>query len=614
MSDLGRPGLAWVRDEAGWMAFEEPVGVVVAGEVEAVGEVLDEVARRVEEGLWAVGFIAYEAAPGFDGALRTRQPAADGPPLAYFALHRGPRRRSELGGLRSSYELGEWQASVDRGTYRATVEEVRRRIALGDTYQVNFTYRLRASFAGDPQGLFGDLTRAQAGGLAAYVDTGDHAVCCASPELFFELRDGVVTTRPMKGTAPRGRFPAEDAAAAAALVTSEKERAENLMIVDMMRNDLGRIATPGSVEVPHLFTAERYPAMWQMTSTVTARTEASTAEVFAALFPCASITGAPKAATSAIIAELETAPRGVYTGAIGYLAPGRHARFAVAIRTAVVDRRQGRVEYGVGGGIVWDSEPEREAVETEIKARVLRQPPAVDFSLLETLLWTPQGGYFLEGEHLDRLRASASYFDFAVDLDAVRRALAAAVEERGRREEPGQRNPMRVRLLANRSGAIRAEATPLVAGVGTAARGAATRAEAEGEPPVVVAGAEAPVDDSDVFLFHKTTRRGVYEAALTAARRRNPEAEEVLLWNRRGQLTEAATANLVVDLDGELVTPPVESGLLAGVFRRHLLEVGEVGERPVAVADLGRAAGLWLVNSVRRWRRARVLSVPRSGT
>jgi len=599
MSDLGRPGLAWVRDGEGWLAFGEPVGIVVAGEVGEVREVLGEVERRVGEGLWAVGFVAYEAAPAFDAALRTRGASADGPPAAFFALHREPRRRRALdavsGYAASAYEVGDWRASTDRRRYRAAVEEVRRRIALGDTYQVNYTYRLGARFTGDPRGLFADLVGGQGGEVAIYVDAGRHAVCCASPELFFELADGVVTTRPMKGTAARGRFPEEDHRARERLVGSEKERAENLMIVDMMRNDLGRVAEPGSVEVPELFTAERYPTLWQMTSTVTARTAASPAEVFAALFPCASITGAPKAATSAIIAELETEPRGVYTGAVGYFAPGRRARFAVAIRTAVADRHRQRVEYGVGGGIVWDSEPELEAVETEVKARVLRAPPARDFDLLETVLWTPGEGFYLLDRHLERLAGSAGYFGFTLDPGLVRRRLEEAVA--------GADGALRVRLLVARDGGARVETAPLAAG--ELGAGGADAAAALPAVPVILA--EEPVDATDVSLFHKTTRRGVYDRALAAARRRCPEAGEVLLWNRAGRLTEAATANLVVELDGERLTPPVEDGLLAGVFRGHLLAAGAVAERPVAVADLHRASGLWLVNSLRRWRRARLL-------
>ncbi len=578
------------------MAFGEAVGILVAGTVGEVREVLGEVERRVGEGLWAVGFVAYEAAPAFDGALRTRPASEEGPPAAFFALHREPEHRAGLEAA-GGYELGDWEASVERGRYRAAVEEVRRRIALGDTYQVNYTYRLRTRFAGDPLGLFADLVGAQGGEVAAYVDAGRHAVCCASPELFFELADGVVTARPMKGTAARGRFPEEDRQARERLVGSEKERAENLMIVDMMRNDLGRVAHPGSVEVPELFTAERYPTLWQMTSTVTARTGASPLEVFGALFPCASITGAPKAATSAIIAELEGEPRGVYTGAVGYFAPGRRARFAVAIRTAVVDRHRRRVEYGVGGGIVWDSEPELEAVETEVKARVLRTPPAEDFHLLETLLWTPGEGFYLLAGHLERLAGSAGYFDFTLDPAEVRRRLEEAVAGAG--------GALRVRLLAARDGEVWVESAPLP----SEETGAASAGAAAALPAVPVALGEEPVDADDVSLFHKTTRRRVYDEALAAVRRRHPGAREVLLWNRAGRLTEATTANLVVELDGERVTPPVTEGLLAGVYRAHLLAAGAVVERPVAVADLHRATGLWLVNSVRRWRRARRVDV-----
>jgi para-aminobenzoate synthetase/4-amino-4-deoxychorismate lyase len=390
----------------------------------------------------------------------------------------------------------------------------------------------------------------------------------------------------MKGTRPRGRWQEEDAALRERLLASAKDRAENVMIVDMVRNDLGRIARNGTVRVERLFEVERYPTVWQMTSTVTARTDASLAAIMEALFPCASITGAPKRRTMEIITRLEGGPRGAYTGAIGFIAPGRRAQFNVAIRTLVVDRASGNAEYGTGSGIVWDSAAEEEYRECLVKAEVLARRPQ-GFRLLETLLWEPGGGFFLLEEHLERLRRSADYFGFRVDPAAVREALEAfAVRFPG-----GAR---RVRLTVDREGESRLEAEAL--------------AQAPRQP-LRMGIAPAPVDSSSVFLYHKTTRRKVYEEAREAC----PGCDDVLLWNERGEATESTIANLVVRLDGELVTPPLASGLLPGVMRGWLLARGVIRERPLRLADLARCRRIYLVNSVRRWRRAELIESARPG-
>jgi len=600
-----------------WLAFSTAAAELSAERPEAVVACLEEVARRVEvDGLWAAGFVAYEAAPAFDAALAAREPEPEaGLPLAWFGLFPEPDEVAGPNELRAGAggcEVGPWRPSVGDDGYRAAVEEVRRRIALGDTYQANLTYRLAAPFAGDPRGLFLDLAAAQGwpgapgGGCAAYLDAGRHAVCCASPELFFERTGELVVCRPMKGTAPRGLTSDDDRRRAAALAASPKERAENLMIVDMVRNDLGRVAEPGSVEVPRRLAVERYPTVLQMTSTVTARSRAAWPELFAALFPCASITGAPKSSTTRILAGLETTPRGVYTGAVGWLAPGGRTRFAVAIRTAVVDRKRGLAEYGVGGGIVWDSDPGRELAETRVKARVLpagRGPgPAEEpLELLETLAWgrglgagrSADRGFALLPEHLARLAASAEYFGYPFDEAEARRSLDGAVAA-AREAVDHAGGPLRVRLLLSADGSLRPEVGPLVAG----------------PEPVPLALAAKPVDPGDRFLYHKTTRRGVYERALAEARGRVPEAEDVLLWNPAGEPTESTAANLVVAAGGVRITPPVDCGLLPGTLRGRLVARGEVRERPIGLEELlaaGRAGELWLVGSVRGWRPARLV-------
>lgn len=575
-----------------WLNFRQPVQVFAAHALPDVRPALAEAEALVESrGLYAAGFISYDAAPAFDPSFQVR-PADPGFPLLWFGLYPAPEVAPAPMPPAGALPLGgEWAPSVTRAEYAAAIDGVQAHIARGDTYQVNYTFRLRRAFDGDPLALFAALAQAQQAAYAAYVDVGRYAICSASPELFF-ARDGRrVTAKPMKGTAPRGRWSAEDRAKAAWLRGSEKNRAENVMIVDMLRNDLGRVAEVGSVRVPRLFEVERYPTVWQMTSTVEAETGVSTTDLLAALFPCASITGAPKTRTTQLIAELERDPRRIYTGCIGFLAPGRRAQFNVAIRTVLVDRASAQAEYGVGGGIVWDSNAADEYDECRDKARVLSEPRP-EFALFETLLWSPRqaagntGGFWLLDDHLRRLERSAEYFGFALrpgepraELEALAATLAGGA--------------FRVRLQLEADGEIKLTAQPLADG------GGQTLAEAASAPALRLQLAPAPVDASQRWLYHKTTRRQVYETAQAAC----PAAADVLLWNERGEATETAIGNLVARLDGRLVTPPLACGLLPGTLRAHLLDQGEIVEQ---VLRLDQLAGceLYRINALRGWQRA----------
>jgi para-aminobenzoate synthetase/4-amino-4-deoxychorismate lyase len=558
--------------------FTQPVEVIVAREAAEVRPALRAVQRAAEAGLYAAGFVAYEAAPAFDPAFAVH--SNDGLPLVWFGLFRAPETEAGPPPV-GDYTLGEWRPATARATYNRHLAAVRAAIGRGDTYQVNYTMRMRAAFAGDAHALYERMRASQPAGYCAYLDIGRHQILSASPELFFHWRGRAITTRPMKGTAPRGRWLAEDRALAAGLAASEKNRAENLMIVDLLRNDLGRVAEIGSVAVPSLFAIERYRTVYQMTSTVTAtaRTDATLEAIFAALFPCGSITGAPKIETMKLIANLEPSPRGVYCGAIGMVAPGGEATFNVAIRTAVIDRERHLAEYGVGGGITWDSTAADEYAEALLKAAPLTAPwPA--FELLETLR-LDDGAYTLLDRHLARLAESAEYFAIPLAIDHAHATL-----EGHARAFPAESR--RVRLLVAQDGAVRAESTPLV------------RAETEmarHEPPRAVAFARTPISQHDRWLFHKTTNRAVYDTR----RGERPELYDVLLWNEEGEVTEFTTGNLVVELDGRRLTPPQEAGLLAGTLRAELLAGGEIRERTLARADVARAEKLWLINSVRGW-------------
>ncbi len=564
--------------EVRWLDFREPLEVLEAQRPDGVPKLLERLDRAARDGLWAAGFLTYEAAPAFDPAFVTRPP---GPlPAAWFALFERPQTVAAPAGG-GEYTVSEWRPSIGRDGYRDAIARIRERIAAGDTYQINFTLRLGAEFAGDTLAFFADLAGGRRAGRAAYLDLGGHVLCSASPELFFRLSGDRVLARPMKGTVARGPTTRLDGERRTWLAGSEKNRAENLMIVDMVRNDLGRVAQPGSVEVSDLFRVEKYESVYQMTSTVSARTGAPLSRLLGALFPCASITGAPKVRAMEIIAELEDSPRGIYTGAIGYLGPRREAAFNVAIRTVHIDRGHGVAEFGTGGGIVWDSDAEEEYDECRTKARVLAAP-LPGYALLETFAWDPEGGYRLLSRHLERLIDSAAYFDFRLDPGRVVAAL-----ERFAAGLPAA--PQRVRLEVSADGEPSLTSEPLAA---------------PGDPWRLAFAAE-PIDPEDPFLYHKTTRRDAYRRARASA----PGCDDVLLWNPAGEVTESSRANVVARIEGALVTPPVECGLLAGTFRAELLAGGEVRERAIPRERLADAEELFLVNSVRGWIRA-VLESP----
>ncbi|MGI5131472.1 chorismate-binding protein [Pseudonocardia sp. CA-107938] len=559
------------------LAFSGPRDELVAWRPDEVREVLDEVERRTAAGEWAVGFVAYEAAGGLDPALVTHPPV-DGLPLAWFGVGAAPVETEPVA-LPPDGPPWRWAPQWDAAQHAAAVRAVRERIAAGDTYQVNLTTRLDAPVVEDLRALYARLAHAQRGAYHAYLDTGRFTIAGASPELFFELRGDHVLMRPMKGTARRGRTRAEDADVVAALRASSKERAENVMIVDLVRNDLARIARTGSVRATALFRAEQYETVHQLTSDVEARLRPGIglADVFAALFPCGSVTGAPKASTMRIIAELEDAPRGVYCGAVGIVGPPDapvRARFGVAIRTVVVDRERGVATYGSGGGITWSSEPAAEHAEVIAKTAVLTARP-VDVHLIETLRFEAGRGPLRLDLHLQRMADSAAWFGFPFDVEEARAAVVDAV--RGRAEDA------RVRLTAHRDGAAHVTLGP-----------------APVPAPARVALDLEPVDSREPWPHHKTSRREPYDTRLA----RHPDADDVLLVNERGELTESCVANLAVLLDGRWWTPPLGSGCLPGIARGVLVRAGVLAERVLVPADLARAERIALVNSLRGWRTA----------
>jgi len=515
-----------------WLYFSSPHKVLQTANINEVRETLQEVENLVNANGWyAAGFVSYEAAPAFDNALQVFD--LEGFPLIWFGLYPEPRvlKTSEVFRDFRGLAVYEWQPSIVREEYNNAIGKIKGAIASGRTYQVNYTMRLETGIETNNRietderawQLFSNLAKLQ-NKYAAYLNTDEHIICSASPELFFKLDGDRIFSHPMKGTVRRGRTTQEDKAQMNWLHNSVKNRAENVMIVDMIRNDLGRVAETGSVQVPELFKIEKYSTLFQMTSTVQAKTNASLNEIFSALFPCASITGAPKVSTMKIIVELETTPRKVYTGSIGYIFPNRKAQFNVAIRTALVNKNKAQAEYGVGGGIVWDSTSKDEYSEALLKARVLTERPR-EFSLFETLLWTPDEGFFLIEKHIARMENSSDYFDLPFSRQKLEDSLNNLAS--------GFNSPKRVKVLLDGFGDFSAESKDF-----------------HSEKKVFkVHLAERSINSSNLFFFHKTTLRDIYPAPQNGF-------DDVLLFNEKDELTEFTIGNLVVEMNDELVTPP----------------------------------------------------------
>ena len=556
-----------------WLQFKDPIEVYSTNDHNSVRTLLDTVEAQVSNNNFAVGFVAYEAAPAFDPALAVNNNKSV--PLAWFAIYPEAQKFVFPDVPRTPLASLSWQLSIDNDAYRSALARIKKYIHDGDTYQVNYTFRMRTPLPEDPWDLFVHMIHAQGYGYGAYIDSGDFCICSASHELFFSYENNLLTSRPMKGTVPRGLYARADRDQADWLRNSPKNRAENLMIVDMVRNDMGQIAETGSVRTCSLFDIEQYPTLWQMTSTVQATAHTGLSGIFQALFPPASITGAPKARTMEIINELENEARNIYTGSIGFIRPDRSAQFNVAIRTVLVDRQRDTAEYGVGGGIVWDSDTQNELEECYTKARVLTFVQE-QFDLLETILWTPEEGYFLLPLHLQRLQESAEYFSWRLDLAQIHSRLEATAAGLPPRRQ-------RIRLRVPRTG------EPLIE----------AEAVAEGPGEYRLHLASHPVDaENDLFLYHKTTRRQTYETM----RAEFPEYDDVLLFNSKLEVTESCIANVVIEIDGELLTPPVHCGLLPGIYRRHLLEQNKIREKEIALADLENCSSISLINSVRgKW-------------
>ena len=563
-------------------AFGTPRQVLAAHALAEVIPVLDAVQAAAEQGAWCVGYVRYEAAPAFDAALVVHAP--DGP-LAWFAVYDEALPWPESTEPEAAGVQVDWHTLPSRPAFDAAMDSLHRAIADGELYQVNLTAPMRGSLSGTSTtpalALFHALQRAQPGGYAAFVDTGDTQLLSVSPELFFDWRGGQILARPMKGTAARGANPVDDAAQAQALRTSPKERAENVMIVDLLRNDLSRVAEPFSVQVPRLFHTEALPSVWQMTSDVVARSRAgsSLADLFAALFPCGSVTGAPKVQAMQMVHQLEPEARGVYCGAIGVVRPGEQgvqATFNVPIRTVAVQGTQ--VRCGIGSGITADATAPAEWQEW-LHKRAFVERASMPFDLLETLA-LEDSQLRHATDHLQRLAAAAVHFGYPFNTVEAQQHLAQLVQTHSQ-------GLWRVRLLLGAAGQPRAEAFAL-----------------QPTPqPVRLQLARSPLTEAHSdFVRFKTTRRAHYAAFAPT----ETGVFDTVLWNEAGEITEGSFGNIAMLLDGRWVTPPLSCGLLPGVGRAVALREGRVQEAVVRLEDVPRVEAWAFVNSLRGWLAATV--------
>lgn len=543
---------------ARWVHFADAQACVEAWYLEEILPALRSLEAASQKGLHAVGWMAYEAAPAFDPHLKVHPLPAGTPYLRftiYRTMHAGLPKR-DCG----ETSLQDLKPLCSERQFTKAVKDIHQAIAAGETYQVNFTYPLEGIFSGDTWQWFRQLRQAQAAQHQAYIEEADQVIISASPERFFRHEGKKILCKPMKGTAQPGETEM--------LRTSVKNRAENVMIVDMIRNDLGKLANPGSVCADPLFEVTAFPSLVQMTSTVSATGSRSPVDWLCALFPCASITGAPKRQTMAWIHQLESGPRGIYTGCMGGFYGDGVTEFNVAIRTAVIERNSGKCRYHSGCGIVWDSDPQEEYRESVLKTKVLTHRTA-PFSLIETMRGDPDSGIALWPFHQKRLLTSAATLGVEVDeVELTQKITALDFPKLGK-----------VRLTLSEAGKIEIVQSPFP----------------EVKASMTFRVDTVPTPSTHPQLKHKTTRRDIYQAA----RDRHPEVDETLLINERGELMEFCIGSLVWVKQGNAYTPPLSSGCLPGVAREAELARGGIQEKICQVSDLKEADEIYLINALR---------------
>ncbi|NNN21796.1 MAG: bifunctional anthranilate synthase component I family protein/class IV aminotransferase, partial [Acidimicrobiales bacterium] len=517
----------------------DPIEIITANSLGEVPGALQAVENRIKfGGTIALGYVAYEAAGAINSDQITLE-SNNSTPLLWFCIFKTQVQDTGPDLKPVKDQALSWNHEWDKNSYISKVLGIQDLIREGFTYQVNLTSRFQAHFVGDPIEIYSAMLSSQVGSHSFYIENDDRAVICASPELFFQIESGVIKCKPMKGTRSRGKYSLEDIALRDELINSEKDRAENLMIVDLIRNDLGKMSEFGTVKVESAFDIERYPTLWQMTSTVKGQIRAGTdlLEIFKALFPCGSVTGAPKVSTMEIITRFEDSPRGIYCGAIGWIRYENSqlsADFGVAIRCATLDKKSQTLSYGAGGGITSGSDPESEWEELLAKTSILNRRKVPD-GLLETMYFSPQTGFKNLERHLKRVQASAQYFGIDFDLTTVRKSLNETSASINR--------PSRLRLVLKTSSEVDIEYLDF---------------NEIDRNQVTLALSQKRVNTENAFLFHKISDRSYYKKL----RDQIPGVYDVILANERGELTETTTANLALKIEGKWWTPPLSSGLL----------------------------------------------------
>jgi len=567
--------------------FSNPIAVISCHKLEDVRAAFLELESRISRGYYAAGFISYEAGFSFEETLGHLTTDSDFP-LLWFGIYKKPTiftHKEKLDLFKHKgrpYAIKNLHSNISKDKYTRDIKKIKDFIKKGETYQVNYTFKYKFDFSGSIYRLYEDLKAKQSVSYSALIKTTDHSILSLSPELFFRKHEDHIEVKPMKGTLDRGRDLKEDRRNMDRLNQSLKNRSENVMIVDLLRNDLGRISRAGTVRTKTLFEVECYETLLQMISVVKARLkkDISLYDLFKAIFPSGSVTGAPKISTMKIIDSLEGEPRRVYTGSVGFFAPDGESVFNVAIRTALIDNKTKKGEMGIGSGIVIDSNRDREFEECCLKANFITKNRR-DFKLIETMLWKPDKGYFLLKPHLERLKSSAEYFNFRFDGKHIAKQLRS-LEQQFKNDQD-----YRIRLLLDRRGETEIDFSR-------------TKGSSEA---VKLKFSDKKVFSEDPFLYHKTTNRDLYNNEYKKWSKKG--YFDVIFSNEKNQITEGAVSNIIIKKGRFYYTPPVACGLLDGVFRKSLFKKRDfpVKEKVLRKEDVRKADEIYVVNSVRGMRR-----------
>ncbi|MWP62839.1 aminodeoxychorismate synthase component I [Gilliamella sp. Pas-s25] len=551
--------------------FCNPIAILRSNDYSTIQQQFELIEKFIQQGFYAVGYLAYESATGLNSENKTKHndEVHQSLPLLLFGIfdHFSIVEQVELNDYTPpSFDL---KSDTSRDEYNQKIDFIRSQIESGNTYQTNYTIQFTAPFNESAIDYYHFLQKNNQADYCAYLEFDDYHILSISPELFFKLDNNIITTKPMKGTTARGLNNQQDKRQLE-LLFSEKNQAENMMIVDLLRNDLSRIAKPGTVTVPKLFSAEKYPTVWQLTSTIQAemKEDVSLYQIFQALFPCGSITGAPKTSTMQIIADIENSPRGVYCGTIGYIEPYMNkAIFNIPIRTLTIHNQQMR--YGVGGGITWDSTSQDEYSEILAKTAILNRTISTPKYIIESLL-LEKGQFLLLDEHLSRLAQSADYFDFNCDINVIKLQLIKLANS-------VPNNHYKVRILQQKDGHYTISKDII-------------------NTPIDINEIQlAPlcVDNQNVYLYHKTSNRKHFPD-LTVGK-------EYINFNQHNEITEFVNGNLALLINDQWVTPKKESGLLAGTMRQFYVDHNQLLEKTILKDDLINAEKIAFINSVRKW-------------